>query len=349
MNKNKPLCIHDLFANWQVLSSWEPPPNSPLSYSPVHWSSKSSCSSRCLHPSLSLTWTNSLAFAYRPGCGQKTETTLSISNRGELSAENQWHGCISSVLRSKRGMGQHGDEQQQEAAAYPAAEGTQRVGSGEDAVMEPWSQVPAVELNPQAACSVRTGAGQYHRGRDCVIEAGTITRRRCSPASGTPQKYPGFSPTPTLQPSTIGQIHLGTKDKDAWEMGPCDIEKDRKWIWPPTGTWPAQPPLAFNQSSLHTAWAISLEHCCSDVTSNSSVVPSMMATMTSERSTLELHASSSLLPNYLVKTSNVTKTIPVVFNLCISPTQFLSLQLGPMFSSSAYLQCLTQCLTIKNV
>lgn len=56
---------------------------------------------------------------------------------------------------------------------------------------------------------------------------------------------------------------------------------------------------------FHTTWQISLERCY-DVTSNSCIVLSMMAAMTLEGSTLELHVSPSLLPDYLVQTSTIT-------------------------------------------
>lgn len=84
VNKFKPLHTHDLFTNWQVLSTCETSPGSPLSYTRTTEVQNPPGSALCLHPLPSLTGTRLLAFVCRSGCRQEVETTLHMLNRGNL-------------------------------------------------------------------------------------------------------------------------------------------------------------------------------------------------------------------------------------------------------------------------
>lgn len=295
MNTFKPWYTH-LFPNQQVLPSWEPLPNSPslLLVRPLKF--KDFLVHLCLHPSPSVTWSNSLAFMCRSECRQKVERTLSISR--ELSAENWRDGCVSSLLRNKEGW-QLMMRQQFPAAKYPRTGGTQAAAGWGGCCPSPAAR--SLQWEPELGGTTEAGT---------VIQTGTATWRRGSPARGTAQRNTSFhSPVFQHRANPAGNRMPGKCD-------PSDARKGRKWVWLSAGTWSAWRPgltgytLTFRQSNLHTLWTIFQGHCCNAVTSNSSSVSSMMAAVTSAWSTLELCVSSS---KYLVQTSTATETVPIIF------------------------------------
>lgn len=95
--------------------------------------------------------------------------------------------------------------------------------------MEPWSQAPAVALDPQRTWPLRAGAGHRRRGRDCMIRAGTTTWRRCSLARAPAPRNtlaPPQLPLSSLPPQ--GKANWKPEDKDAWEMRSLRCRKEQE-------------------------------------------------------------------------------------------------------------------------